>query len=481
MSAGRGARELGAVAVALLLLTGTGATYAGWTDSTEVGQDGTLTSGDLRTEPVQGEASVRRGGATLPASTPLLPSDVVEITTSVRLTVRGVTGELTLDATSTADSFAAAGVALETPSLTVAGLAPGPATVAGTTWQGQVTGADDDTLVTATVRLPVSTGLASAAQGRSVDLTATPVTWDLAQESTEAGWHDGENVALEPVTVDQVGLTVTRTGAGTWSVTNTSGSASVTWGPTAVSAAPLGATTSTQATDVLSGLTIGYGTDCSTQRWQAQSGGATRPVTGTVAALAAGASSGLCAQVTPTNATTLVRNYGARSVALTTTVSAAADANPTWTATGAAQATYQVAFPQPTGLTCQSGSYLLLLETPAKLTWSWAGSTSSQPAVALWELVGQASDGSWQTVNRSIAGSLNVDVYRSDLPSNDTARKFKVRAFPFSTSGNVDRSVYIESGTVASLRRNGLGAPVCDGSPQPNGDPAATPISGGLS
>ncbi|WP_165362398.1 hypothetical protein [Promicromonospora panici] len=481
MSARREVQLLGAVAVALLLLTGTGTTYAGWTDTTEVGRGHTVTSGDLRIEPVRGEASVRRGGATLPTSTPLLPGDVVEITTSVRLAVSGVAGRLALDATRTADAFADAGVALGTPNLTVAGLAPGPAAVDGTTWQGQVTGADDGALVTGTVQLPVRTDLAPAAQGRSVDLTATPVTWDLAQESTVAGWHDGERATLEPVTVDRVGLTVARTGAGAWKVTNTSGSASVTWGPTAVSAAPLGATTSTEATNVLSGLTIGYGTDCSTQRWQAQPGGATRPVTGTGDTLAAGASSGLCAQVAPTDASSLVRDYGARSVELTTTVTTTAAAAPTWTATGTAQATYQVAFPQPTGLTCQSGLYAVLLETPAKLTWSWADSTTKQPAVALWELVRQASDGSWRTVDKSITSSLSVDVHRSDLPSDGTTRKFKVRAYPFSTSGTVDRSVYVESDTVASLRRDVLDAPVCDGSPQPNNGPAAAPISGGLS
>jgi hypothetical protein len=168
-------------------------------------------------------------------------------------------------------------------------------------------------------------------------------------------------------------------------------------------------------------------------------------------------------------------------VALTTTVTAAADAAPTWTATGEAQATYQVPFPQPTALSCTSGSYLDLTETPANLTWSWAGSTTAQPAVALWELLHQGADGSWQAVDRSITSTLRADVSRSDLPSDGTAQIFTVRAYPFSTSGQVDRSIYIESDTVAALRRDSLDAPVCDGSPQPNSDPAATPIPGGLS
>lgn len=482
MATVRGAGGLAAVAVALLLLPGAGVSYAGWTDSTEVGRDATVTSGALSTQNGQSEMSVRRGGETLPASAPLLPGDVVEITTSVRLAVRGVGGELTLDATHAADAFAARGVTLGTPSLTVAGLAPGPATVEATTWGGRVTGADDGALVTATVRLAVRTDLASTAQGRLVDLTATPVTWELKQDSTLVGWRDGEQATLEPVTVDRVGLTVTRTGAGTWSATNTSGSASVTWGPTQVSAAPVGKTTATEATNVMSGLTIGYGTDCSTQRWQAESGGATRAITGPAAALAASVSSGLCAQVAPTDATSLVRTYGARTVALTTTVTEAADAAPSWTATGTAQATYQVAFPQPTRLTCESGSMtLLLVETPAKLTWSWAASTTAQPAVALWELVRQAADGSWQTVHQQTSGTLRAELKGSDLPSSGVARTFKVRAYPFSVAGSVDRSVYIESDTVVALRRSSSGAAVCDGSPQPNSAPAANPLSGGLS
>jgi hypothetical protein len=481
MATGRGARVLGAVAVALLLLSGTGATYAGWTDTTEVGRDTTVTSGALRTERVQGDVSVRRGGATLPASEPLLPGDVVEITTSVRLTVRGVAGELTLDAAPAADALAAEDVTLGTPSIAVAGLAPGPAAASSVTWRGRVTEADDGAFVTATVRLPLRTDLTPAAQGRRIDLTAAPVTWDLTQESTPAGWHDGESEPLQPLTTDQVGLTVTRTGAGTATVTSTSRAAALTWAPTSVSAAPVGATTAAEATGVLSGLAIGYGTDCSAApRWQAQAGGTTRPVTGTGAPLAAGASSGLCARVTPTNSTTLTRTYGARTVALTTAVTAVADAAATWTATGAAQATFQVAFPQPTGLTCTSGSTtLLLFETPARLTWSWAGSTTTEPAVALWELVRQSGNGSWQTVHQQTDGTLRAELKGSDLPSNGAARTFKVRAYPFSVAGSVDRSLYVESDTVVALRRSSSGAAVCDGSPQPN--TAAKPIPGGLS
>ncbi len=482
MATVRGAGALAAVAVALLLLTGTGATYAGWIDTTQVHPDTTVTSGVLRTELVGSAVSVDRGGATMSASAPLLPGDVVVITTSVRLAVRGVAGELTLDATHAADAFAARGVTLGTPSIVVAGLAPGPATADAPTWRGGVTEADDGALVTATVRLPVHTDLASTAQGQLVDLAAAPVSWELVQDSTLTGWHDGEQVALEAVTTDRVGLTVTRTGAATASVTNTSGSASVTWAPTEVSAAPVDGTTDAEATGVLSGLTIGYGTDCSSiPRWQAEAGGETRPVTGAGAALVAGASSGMCAQVAPTDAVALVRMYGARTVTLTTTVTAAADVAPAWTATGEAPATYQVAFPQPTGLSCTSGSYLLLTETPARLAWTWAGSTTSQPAVALWELVTQRTDGSWRTVAQSVTSALRANVYRSELASSGTAQAFKVRAYPFSTSGGVDRSVFVESDTVALLRRDLLDAAVCDGSPQPNTDPAAAPIPGGLS
>jgi hypothetical protein len=124
---------------------------------------------------------------------------------------------------------------------------------------------------------------------------------------------------------------------------------------------------------------------------------------------------------------------------------------------------------------------LLLFETPARLTWSWAGSTTTQPAVALWELVRQNSDGSWQTVHQQTGGTLRAELDGSDLPSGGAARTFKVRAYPFSVAGRVDRSLYVESDTVVALRRSSSGAAVCDGSPQPNTAPAARPIPGGLS
>lgn len=486
MGTARAAGALGAVVVALLLLSGTGTSLAGWNDSTSVGRATTVASGALSTTPVQDQVLVHRGGSALPASTPLLPGDVVEVTTSVRLAVRGVAGELALDAAGAAEAFSAGGIALGAPSTTVAGLPPGPATVDGLTWRGRVTGADDGRVVTATVRLPLATGQGAAAQGRRVDLAARPATWSLVQDGTRAGWRDGESVAPGALATDTVALAVARTGAGTASVTNASGAASVTWSPTAVTASPAARTTAAEAGAVLSGLTLGYGTDCSaTNRWRAQAGsGATRPVTGAPASLAAGAGSALCLAAAPTNADALVRSHGARSVTLSTNVTATADVAPEWTASGQATATYQVPFPRPTGLTCQDGSHAALLgERPAVLTWSWAGSTVPQPAVARWEVVTQHRDGTWHALDKVVTGSLRVEIFRKDLVSADWVQRFKLRAYPFTADGRVDRSVYVESDELAQLRYDSLlvlGFATCR-ERVPNGDPAATPIVGGLS
>ncbi len=483
MGTARAAGALGVVAVALLLLSGTGTSLAGWNDSTSVGRATTVASGALSTTPVQDEVLVHRGGSALPASTPLLPGDVVEITTSVRLAVRGVAGELALDAAGAAQAFSAEGITLGAPSTTVAGLPPGPATVDGVTWRGRVTGADDGRVVTATVRLPLGTGQSAAAQGRRVDLAARPATWSLTQDGAHAGWRDGESVAPGALATDTVALAVARTGAGTASVANTSGAASVAWSPTALTAAPAARTTVAEAGAVLSGLTIGYGTDCAaTDRWRLQAGsGPTRSVTGAPAPLAAGAGSALCLAAAPADADALVRAHGARSVTLSTTVTATADVAPEWTATGQATATYQVPFPRPAGLACASGSYLLNLERPAVLTWSWAGSATLQPAVARWEVVTQHRDGTWHPLDKTVSGTLRAEIYRGDLVSAGWVQRFKLRAYPFTADGRVDRSVYVESDTVLQLHYDILlGFASCRGSVA-NDDPAATPILGGLS
>lgn len=186
MVSGRGVRALGAVAVALVLLTGTGASYAGWSDSAEVGTTTTVTSGALRTDLQGATVSVRRGGTVLPGGAPLLPGDVIEVATSVRLAVHGVDGELAVDATRAADALRAQGLALGAPSVTTTGLAGTGRTgrTDGTAWRTTVTEADDGALVTATVALPVSPALDAAAQGRRLDLSTAPITWDLTQKGT---------------------------------------------------------------------------------------------------------------------------------------------------------------------------------------------------------------------------------------------------------------------------------------------------------
>lgn len=174
----RGLRGTAAAALALLLLSGTGVSYAGWTDRAQVGGAG-LASGALRTDLETTAVAIQRGADVLAPTTPFAPGDAIVVTTAVRLTVSGVTARLTLDAAQTAAAVEAQGIALDAPTVTVTGV---DGAAAGATWQGAVTEAHDGGLATATVTLPVSRTQPATAQGRTADLTLTPLTWNLTQE-----------------------------------------------------------------------------------------------------------------------------------------------------------------------------------------------------------------------------------------------------------------------------------------------------------
>lgn len=89
-----------AVVVAAVLLSGSGTTLAGWADALHRG-DAVVTSGELAVEPVSATTQIVRPGTSepLPASTPVLPGDVVRLTSTVRVAASGdlLTGTLGLD------------------------------------------------------------------------------------------------------------------------------------------------------------------------------------------------------------------------------------------------------------------------------------------------------------------------------------------------------------------------------------------------
>lgn len=167
-----------AAAAALLLLTGTGTSLAGWAGEAKL-SGAAISSGQLSTTLEHGSVAVHRGGAVLPDGVSLLPGDSLVVETAVKVEVAGVSGELVLDASDAAAALESGGVVLDAPSIEVTGLA---GTVTGAAWRGQVGPAADGTVVTAILTLPVSRTLGPDAQGRAVDLSTTPITWNLTQE-----------------------------------------------------------------------------------------------------------------------------------------------------------------------------------------------------------------------------------------------------------------------------------------------------------
>lgn len=284
---------------------------------------------------------------------------------------------------------------------------------------------------------------------------------------TQASWHDVERVELGILSTEQVGLAVTS-GTDRARVTNTSTASEVTWSPTKVTALPVGRTTSAEASGILDGLSVDYRTDsaASQARWRAgKSTGAGRDVTGPAATLAAGDGAELHRRVAPIDQNQLIRRYGARSVTLTTDLTASATAAPSWGATAQNVARYQVPFPAPGGLSCTDGSWFIL-ERPATLTWSWAGSNqAAHPAVAGWEVLVEQNGSwvSWDGVIRTSSGQLRAEISRNDMDLW-SSRVVKIRAYPFRTGdGSVDRSTYVDSTETISVSRH-LANPVrCGG------------------
>jgi alternate signal-mediated exported protein len=156
-----------AAAVAVVLLSGTGTTLAGWNDA-EVRQGQVVSAGELTVDAVSASTVVVRPGTAepLPASTPLLPGDVVRLSSTVRVNAAGdlLAGTLSRDVTGLQ------GLTRSAPRVTTT-LAP-----AGTRgWS--VTPAGDGATVAAVVDLTVPAGVA-----QRTTLDAGAIRWTLTQE-----------------------------------------------------------------------------------------------------------------------------------------------------------------------------------------------------------------------------------------------------------------------------------------------------------
>ncbi|GAA4415202.1 hypothetical protein GCM10023169_01300 [Georgenia halophila] len=295
---------------------------------------------------------------------------------------------------------------------------------------------------------------------------------------TQARWHDHEDVTLGTMTTDTVGMSVTSTGPTTSAVTNTSGSATLAWAPTEVTATPDARTTGAEAAQILGGLVLGYD-DCNGgSSWSTgTTSGTTRTITGAPTTLAAGQTSSLCQPVSVTDELALIRSAGARSVDLTTTLAGSAVEAPAWSTTATTSTDVTVPFPQPTSVSCRD-TKPGLLGIPTRIEpvieWSWAGTNvAGQPAVALWEVLVQNGSGSWNPVRTVTSGTMQVTLTNYDLPQPAwTSYSVKVRAYPFTANGQVDRGAYVESDLMVRLGHRITTPPVCDGL-VPNTNPSA--------
>lgn len=172
-----------AAVVAAVLLSGSGTTLAGWSDA-EGREDAVVSAGELTVTAETADTVVLRPGVAepLPADTPLVPGDVVRLTSTVRVTARGelLTGTLALDLTGLR-GFGTPAVSIATD-LSSSG-----------THRWTVTPADDGAPVTAVVELavPATTDGRAPAADRSnwwgsdlqhVTLDAGALRWTLTQD-----------------------------------------------------------------------------------------------------------------------------------------------------------------------------------------------------------------------------------------------------------------------------------------------------------
>ncbi|WP_193311514.1 alternate-type signal peptide domain-containing protein [Georgenia satyanarayanai] len=156
-----------AAVVAAVLLSGSATTLAGWNDA-ELRDAQVVSAGELTVDPVSASTVVLRPGTSqpLPASTPLVPGDVVRLTSTVTVGAAGdlLTGTLGLQVTGLQ------GLTRSTPRVTTTLPAAG-------TGGWKVTPAADGATVTAVVDLTVP---ATVAQHTTLDAGA--IRWTLTQE-----------------------------------------------------------------------------------------------------------------------------------------------------------------------------------------------------------------------------------------------------------------------------------------------------------
>jgi len=156
-----------AAVVAAVLLSGSGTTLAGWVDGAQR-EHATVSAGTLSVEPVAATTVVLRPGAAqpLPATTPLVPGDVVRLTSTVQVAAAGdlLTGSLALDV----DALRGLG----RPAVSVTTTLPASG---ANRWT--VTPEHDGGRATAVVAFTVPAG---AAQPTRIDAGA--IRWSLTQE-----------------------------------------------------------------------------------------------------------------------------------------------------------------------------------------------------------------------------------------------------------------------------------------------------------
>ncbi|WP_413450430.1 alternate-type signal peptide domain-containing protein [Georgenia phoenicis] len=156
-----------AAAVAVVLLSGSGTTLAGWNDA-ELREGQVVGAGELTVDAVSSDIVVVRPGVAqpLPASTPLVPGDVVQLTSTVRVGAAGnlLAGSLGLEVTGLQ------GLTRSSPRVTTT-------LPAASDGRWAVGPADDGATVTAVVDLTVP---ATVSQRTALDPGA--IRWTLTQE-----------------------------------------------------------------------------------------------------------------------------------------------------------------------------------------------------------------------------------------------------------------------------------------------------------
>ncbi|MFC4553972.1 alternate-type signal peptide domain-containing protein [Georgenia faecalis] len=460
------AAALATALLGVLLLSGTGTSYALWSDETTIAGTA-VRSGELALVDPTTTIQLARPGtpardvtSTL-AGERLVPGDVVTVRTAVTVAAAGdgLDARLVLDTS----SFAAASSPVRV-TVDASGVALPPA--GPQTWR---VGADDGGTVSAVVTLTVPAAPATGRWGEQLQgaaLRTGSLAWTL-QQSSGTGWRSAASTAVATFTMDTLALSVTPTAERTATVRNGAAQAGVRWAPTLTLASTTPALVpAAQVTTFLSSLRLGYrtGAGCAQSAWTVGRDGSITAVAGGDGrqALAAGASTPLCLDLAPaTSEADLLRSYAGRAFTVTTTVNALTAAPATWNARPQTwQSTYRVPFAQPT-VSCTGGAFIGINNT--ELTWAWA-SGATAPTTTEWEIQRQTSTGgAWTALTTKASPTRDLAVAVADIPAMGSAR-FKVVAYPFGRQA----PYAVESSDVVQITRPLLGTLSCERADLPN-------------